>query len=43
LKALAQRAAQQLIQTSGDPEKISNTALTMKPELKTGESVRKIG
>jgi DNA-binding LacI/PurR family transcriptional regulator len=43
LKALAQRAAQQLIQTSGDNEKIANTALTMKPELKTGESVRKIG
>jgi DNA-binding LacI/PurR family transcriptional regulator len=43
LKALAQRAAQQLIQTSGDNEKIANTALTMKPELKTGESVHKIG
>lgn len=43
LKALAQRAAQQVIQLSDAGGNIVNYPLSMKPELEFGESVRKLG
>jgi LacI family transcriptional regulator len=42
LKALAQRAAQRIIQISDDSGSIVHSPLTMKPELEIGESVRRI-
>ena len=42
LSALAQRAAQRVIQISDDSDNVINYPLTMKPELEIGESVRKI-